>query len=114
MNKERKIRRWWQYKINGDTFRAWSIEEYKTQDPHLHMFEKRWFVFYPEWTGRLPLPCNSKKEAKRIARDYENSNCNLPHHKAQIIYADCEFVCGEFKEVFCENMNVWIPKKEIY
>lgn len=114
MREERNICRYWQYKINRTIFRQWTDEEYNTINPHTHRFEKRWFVYYPNWTGRLPLPYNTKEEAENKAHLYEEQHNHLSHHKAHIVYEDCEFVCEEYKEVFVPEMNIWIPKKIVY
>ena len=109
---ERNVIRWWIYKLNGDTCRTWTDAEYNTIEPHKHIFEKRWLVFYPNWTGRLPLICRTQKEAKQTAKRYEDCNLNLPHHKTYIEYVDCELLCVEFKEVLCEG--AWVTKRIQY
>ena len=109
MDKVQNVSRYWVYKDSGIIYRQWTDEEYKTIDPHKHIFEKLWCYYCPI-CNFIPVPCFDKKEATH----HSNTHRHYTGHKCVIEYRDFELVCFESRDEFLENLGVWVHKQELY
>ena len=109
MNEVRNINRYWVDKESNIIVRKWNDEEYKTIEPHKHIFEKAW-VYYCPICNFVPTLCYDKNEAKHRS----NTHKRYTGHECLIEYRDCEFICLEFKDEFLEDIGVWVNKQELY
>ena len=113
MNKVENLNRWWVDKDSGILVRPWTDEEYKSTDPHTHIFEKYWSYYCPV-CGFLPTPVLTKEEAKKQRASHANWFCNRKH-KGYIKYRDHELVCLEHRDEFIEHHGgVWVHVQEMY
>lgn len=109
MNKVRNLHRYWIDKDSKIVVRKWVNEEYKTIDPHTHIFEKYWSYYCPI-CNFIPTPCLDKEEVECSAnyhRQYSRSD-----HKCVVEYREHELICLEVKDEFLEDLNVWVMKTE--
>ena len=113
MNEVRNLSRYWIDKDSGILVRPWTDEEYKSTDPHRHIFEKYWSYYCPI-CGFLPIPVMTKEEAKRQQAEHVNRFCSKRRHKGVVEYRNHELICMEHKDEFIESFGVWVHRQEMY
>ena len=105
------MERYWIDKDSKVVVRAWSGKEYKTINPHTHIFEKHWSYYCPI-CNFIPHLCANKDEAEHDVNVHEC--CAGGEHRCVIEYRHHELICLEFKEEFIEDLGVWVQKQEYY
>ena len=111
MNKIRNINRFWVDEDSRIIVRNWTNEEYKTTNPHTHIFERYWSYRCPICSF-IPIPNYDKDEVKRAANSHM-LYCG-DNHKCKVEYRDHELVCLECRDEFLEDIGMWVAKQEIY
>ena len=111
IDKIRNISRYWVDKDSGILVRKWDREEYKSINPHEHIFEKYWSYYCPICSF-VPTPHYNKSEADHGAKVHE---INVGRkHKCVVEYRNHELVCMEFRDEFLEDIGLWVNKQEMY
>lgn len=116
MSKVKNLLRFWVDKDSGIVMRKWTDEEYKTNNPRMHIFEKYWSYRCPACSF-IPIPVLEKEEVERTQIRHINHFCcreNRKRHKGFVEYRDHELVCWEHKDEFIEELGVWCYKQEYY
>lgn len=111
MDKVKNINRYWLDNDSRIVARQWTEEEYKTIDPHTHIFEKYWSCRCPRCEF-LPVLCHDEAEARHHGSNHEHYCGSL--HKCIVEYRDFELNCWEFKEEYNEEFDIWVAKQEVY
>ena len=111
MNKVQNVYRYWVDRDSNVVVRKWEDEEYKTINPHTHIFEKYWSYYCPI-CNFIPQLCHTKQEAEHGANNHQRYGGDL--HKCVVEYRDHELVCWENREEFLEDIGVWVCKQELY
>ena len=111
MNKVQNIFRFWVDEGSGIIVRDWTDEEYKTLDPHTHIFETYWTYYCPR-CGFLPTPYSNEKEVKYSAKLHEMRTPG--DHRCIVEYRKFELACLETREEFREDLGVWVCVQEKY
>lgn len=109
MNKTKDLIRYWVDKDSGIVVRKWTDEEYKTNNPHKHIFEKFWSYYCPICKF-VPSPCYDKSEVERGSKTHER----YTHHKCVVEHRDHELICWENRFEFVEDLGAWVHKQEAY
>ena len=68
MNKVKNVSRYWIDKDSKVVVRKWTDEEYKTNNPRVHIFEKYW-SFRCSHCSFIPIPVISKEEVEHTQSD---------------------------------------------
>lgn len=111
MNKVQNLQRYWIDKDSKIVVRKWEDEEYKSINPHTHIFEKYWSYRCPICSF-IPAPHISKTEAEHGANTHKIYTND--RHKCVIEHRYHELTCYECKEEFIGDLGVWVHKIEFY
>lgn len=105
----KNISRYWVDKGSGIIVRKWTDEEYKSINPHAHIFEKYWYYYCPK-CNFVPIPHFNKDDAKHGCSNHKH----YTGHRCLVNYKDFELGCLEFKEEYSEEFGVWVAKQTMY
>ena len=111
MDEVKDLSRYWVDKDSGVVVRKWTDEEYKTNNPHKHIFEQYWSYYCPICSF-IPTPHYDKAEAEHGAKTHERYAGSK--HKCVVEYRNHELICWEHRCEFVEDLGVWVYKQEYY
>jgi hypothetical protein len=111
MNEIKDLKRYWVDGDSGIFVREWTDEEYKTNNPQKHIFEKYWSYRCPICSF-IPTPHFDKAETEHGAKTHERHAGSK--HKCVVENRNHELICLEHRYEFMKDLGVWIHKQEYY